>query len=572
MRWRLSRQPVTKKYALLVLLATPAIFLGVTGVVDPYHDGAIFPASIGVSDGLAIYSEVNHQYGFLPVYVNAILPFLFGNYFIFYRIVGLLVTLGNVFLVYKILKEYHQSQIPIIFSLTSILITPAWSFFFDNEIHAIGSWPNTFGILLTLLSIRLIQISCVSKYNTHLTFLVGFFSSLTVGARPTFFAVCCLQFFALLFMAQKKHLDKRFVKIWFFGAFSGILFMLTILTSTGSLVDAYKQLFSVWFSGAPNSPSIGPWHIMQFLISILFFIVLGMITLMAKRFGLEGIPQDSIVFLALLGFFFFSLKFSGASFLPSNMNALIDDAIARPLFSIAPFLVSLFIYLNFKNVFINRSHYCQHFSERDPVHSYVWFTCLGMLLQFHNLHPDYIFLCIQPFLVWFGLLLKDTNYDTFLHNAQYFVPIILKVTLVFSVLISIPKLDFHRHYYVVSFLKGMQEFDYAKFSQVQNNFIAIDNFSKSEKFRFDCPNGIYAVNNSGYLLNSKWTWNEIPKTWRIENIAAAPVGSLIVVCSPSPEWNLIYLGLENSRKIELVDEQADFLFFRVKSSLKFLKS
>jgi hypothetical protein len=572
MRWIFKKPSVTRKYTFLVLLATPAIFLGVTGVIDPYHDGAIFPASIGVSDGLAIYSEVNHQYGFLPVYINAILPFLFGNYFIFYRIVGLLVILGNAFLVYKILRGPLQSQIPIVFSLASLLITPAWSFFFDNEINGMGSWPNMFGIFFTLLSISIIQISNVSNYNTRLVFLSGFFSSLAVGARPTFFAVCFLQFFGLLLMAQKKHLDRTFVKIWFFGAFSGILLMLTILTSTGSLVDAYKQLFGVWFSEAPNSPSLGLWHIMQFLISILFFLVLGIITLLAKRFGVEGIFQEGIIFLVLVGFFFFSLQFSAASFLPSNVNALIDDALARPLFSVAPFLVSLYIYLSFRFVLIRSSRFHYFSTENAPVNLYVWFTCAGMLVQFHNLHPDYIFLSIQPFFIWFGLFLKETNFENYLNHTKYFIPIVLKVTIVFSVLISIPKLDFNRHYYAVSFMKGMQEFDYAKLSHIQNGFIAIDKFSKDEKFRFDCSSGIYSVNHSGYLLNSKWTWNEIPKTWRLENIATSPVDSLIVVCLPSPEWNLIYLGLENSKAIERVYEQGDFLFFRVKKSLEFLKS
>lgn len=348
--------------------------------------------------------------------------------------------------------------------------------------------------------------------------------------------------------------------------------MLTILTSTGSLVDAYKQLFGVWFSEAPNSPSLGLWHIMQFLISILFFLVLGIITLLAKRFGVEGIFQEGIIFLVLVGFFSFSLQFSAASFLPLNVNALIDDALARPLFSVAPFLVSLYIYLSFRFVLIRSSKFHYFSTEHAPVNLYVWFTCAGMLVQFHNLHPDYIFLSIQPFFIWFGLFLKETNFENYLNHTKYFIPIVLKVTIVFSVLISIPKLDFNRHYYAVSFMKGMQEFDYAKLSHIQNDFIAIDKFSKDEKFRFDCSSGIYSVNHSGYLLNSKWTWNEIPKTWRLENIATSPVDSLIVVCLPSPEWNLIYLGLENSKAIERVYEQGDFLFFRVKKSLEFLKS
>ena len=46
----------------LVVTFIPGIYYAVTGPLDPYHEGAIVPASVGVADGLTIYKEVNHQY------------------------------------------------------------------------------------------------------------------------------------------------------------------------------------------------------------------------------------------------------------------------------------------------------------------------------------------------------------------------------------------------------------------------------------------------------------------------------------------------------------------------------
>jgi hypothetical protein len=548
-------------YTWLVLLSSPAVFLGITGSIDPYHDGAIFPPSIAVAEGLAIYSEVNHQYGFIPVYINAVLPSIFGNYFIFYRISGLVFLIGNAFLIYQISKPFDKNKSATVLAVSSLLITPAWSFFFDLEVNALGSWPNVFAIFFTLLSIRLMQKALNSKSINHLLFFSGLSSSFSVGCRIQFLAVVALQLISLIVHRRKNLISEHFLKNWRSGLIFGILTMILFLLAIGSIQDAFRQLFLVWISDAPNSPRLGIGSVFQFTFSVVFACLLFILTIVFLRSAKKPFIVPVLLTLLLALFSVIPLSVSSASWLPTGISQILDDALARVLFSPGPFLITIFVLTSLK--LFRRKYWKSFLLSSKPIAFYVWSTCLGMLFQFHNIYPDYIFMCIAPFFVLFAIFSHEKEF-TFLNRsfAEVFV-VLLKGILLFSVLLSVTKLNFERTYYNVPFLSGMQEYNSFKVSKIESNFRAIERIHAKGKFYFDCPYGIYSVNKSGYLLNSKWTWNEIPNEWRLENLKTAPLDSMVVACNTSEEWRNIFSNLESSGHLKYIESISDFDVYKV---------
>jgi hypothetical protein len=558
-------------YILLVALDLPAIYLGITGSLDPYHDGAIVPANIGVADGLAIYSGVNHQYGFIPVYINATIIKFFGNYFILYRITGLSFLILNALLVYLIIKRHVDKGTALLLSFSSFLITPAWAFFDDNKIHGLGSWPNIFGIFFTLLSIYFFQRSLEVSSGTRWMVASGLFSALSFGCRIQFLALIFAQSLIFFWIYLTKSLERHQVIAWFSGVIVGLLSQVFFLTLIGSLNDSLKQLFLVWFSGAPNPGRIGIGNLVGVFISFSIFIILLFGIHISQKMKFKRIPQLITVIILIQLLYIGHTRFSNLISIPVRAKVLLADSLSRTLFTIATFLVILVLFFGINGALKLRNHWRVRakLETSDLIYVYVFASCIGMLAQFHNLNSDYLFMVIHPFLIWFALLMHRKGNRIISNYLGQLVLTTLVGFLVFSVALSLTKLDFVRSSYSTSFLWGMNEYDNSKLNQIDYNFRIIKNLKAKGHIRYDCPYGIYSVNDEGYLLDNKWTWNEIPLRWRIENISTAIPGNLIVTCSEDALWGSIYRNLESDGYIKFMAHKGDFRIYRIISPPKF---
>lgn len=110
----------------------PIVFVSIRSSVDLYHEGAIFPSSVGVSHGNAIFREVNNQYGFLVALVNSPFIKLFGNYVIISRLVGYLVYILVVICYFLIVKELQTNSL-------QLLVVLFWSPLILLGVY----WPKT---------------------------------------------------------------------------------------------------------------------------------------------------------------------------------------------------------------------------------------------------------------------------------------------------------------------------------------------------------------------------------------------------------------------------------------------
>lgn len=552
------------------IVGLPVLYLSITGPLDAYHEGAIFPPGVAVANGLTIYSEVNHQYGFVHIYINALFFKIFGSYLVVYRMIGLILLLANSYLLYKILWKFISKNQAQILAISTLMISPTWSIINSNELGTVGPWPNVYGITFTLLSILFWWKALNDNYPFIWSSLSGFASALAVGVRIQFLLVVILQISLLIYLFWRRRLRSNLLVTWFAGAATGFILLISFLSIQGALNDAYEQLIVVWTMEAPNSPKIGGQDLLRTLLLFFFFVGTSMLLASGKR--CFKLPMGQIIALTSLGVLYFMINFT--SFFnswPEKIAKAAIHSLGQVLFSVAIFLTLSFLYSLFKDLIPRNQSISPDFSVEDRgFFFFVISICMGMFAQFHNLNSNYLWMCIHPFLVWFVLRFKPFAEGKFRSKPWAAVNNFIVFAIIASLSLSLAKIDFSRFAYSTEMLKGVQEHEKWKRDLVDENFEFIRSLNAEGKIRLDCSAGLYSVDEDGYILDSKWTWNEIPFEWRKANIESAIPGHLVLACNEGGPWTAIYKSLVAQGSLEVVKSNDSFTAYRVKKKPKVL--
>ena len=539
------------------------VFLTSSGPLDAYHEGAIFPPGVAVADGLTIYKEVNHQYGFLHIYINAFVFNLVGNQLFAYRLIGLAIALVNAFTLFLILRRFSSRSLAAVFSSSTLLISPAWSYTDSQTLGTIGPWPNIYGLTLTLISIYLLWRVTQERGNVFLIFLSALFSTLSIGSRIQFIAVVLFQTLLIIGLAFRHRVRFNVLLNWILGVAIGMSSLILTLWSQGILDDAFEQLLFVWTLETPNSPHLGPIDFLRSLALILFFAVVSYILWFfsrkrAKSLGFVVVLLGIFLLYALQNFTDF------LSLFPADLARIMNHSLAQALFSIAVVFVTTFLVMTANDTIkLARKLPTGSLQSIDPFFLFLSATCFGMLFQFHNVNGPYLWMCIHPFIAWYVLRFNSsTNSGLFSHALSS-----ARSYMVFAIMASMSlaafKVDFERFSYSTPMLSGIYEYEQEKQVFVDENFSFLRSLDQFGKLRLDCSAGIYSVDERGYALDSKWTWNEIPFSWRKENIESSIPGHTLVVCNPDERWSGIYSELQTGGYLEFITSNNYLTAYRV---------
>jgi hypothetical protein len=195
-------------------------------------------------------------------------------------------------------------------------------------------------------------------------------------------------------------------------------------------------------------------------------------------------------------------------------------------------------------------------------------SALGTFSLFHNINADYIFMSIQIFLIWF-IARYCRDIDSRSKRSSLFtesLAISLVIPLLISSCLSLTKIDGLRYSYPTPFLYGIFEYDRVKLNSVESSFNFVREIASQKDTYLDCSAGIYSVNDSGYLLADKWTWNEIPREWRINKLESIQSGDKIVVCELDEFWTGVYENLLDSNFIEVIGSADRMTAYKVLKS------
>ena len=552
----------------------PIVFVSIRSSVDLYHEGAIFPSSVGVSHGNAIFREVNNQYGFLVALVNSPFIKLFGNYVIISRLVGYLVYILVVICYFLIVKRVANKFIAAFSSLILVTINPAWSLLAQNDMLGLSVWVNVYGVLLILFSIVIVFCGIDNPRKISKLFAIaGAVSFLSVFVRPQFVFVWLLQLIYLSIRFRSTPARKTPAINWFLGGMTSLLFSITYLLSQGALNDCFDQLVKVWFENAPNSAYLGLGNLLNFTFSSsLFFVCFTIMYLSLKIFGSKIIGIILVVLFIEINASFLDSA-SDFMLMGRKIGPFLSTAMQGLLFSFCSALVSLLIlvivfsFLSNFNIFRAAKTFSL-FNSGDKS-NFLLVSSLGTLFQLHNVNSAYIFMVIPIIMAWFIAYVFGTGVNTSFRKMQLVpaVYIVLSVFIGFSIATSYVLANKPFYPYKSYILQGLKDTNPIARNKIDANFNVLEMNVKNGQMFMDCQYGLYSVSPSGLYVANRWTWSEIPAEWRLNSLAEAKPGNFLLRCGGDIDTDAQYATWVKSLAIVLIQENSNFLLYKINKSL-----
>ena len=577
----LSTNSIDKSRYFLIYLSlasiVPIVFVSIKSSVDLYHEGAIFPSSVGVSHGKAIFREVNNQYGFLVALVNSPFIKLFGNYVIIGRLVGYLVYILVVICYFLIVKRVANKFIATFSSLILVTINPAWSLLGQNDMLGLSVWVNVYGVLLILFSIVIVLYGIDNPNKVSRLFAIaGAVSFLSVFVRPQFVFVWLLQLIYLSIRFGSAPARKTPVINWFLGGMTSLILSITYLSSQGALKDCFDQLVKVWFENAPNSAYLGLGNLLNFTFSSsLFFLCFTIVYLSLKIFGSKIIGIILVLLFIEINESFLDAA-SDFMLMGRKIGPFLSTAMQGLLFSFCSVLVSLLIlvvvFSCLSNFNILRAVKTFSLFNSGDKSNFLLVSSLGTLFQLHNVNSAYIFMVTPIIMAWFISYVFGTGINVSIRKMQLApaVYILLSVFIGFSIATSYVLANKPFYPYKSNILQGLKDTSPIARNKIDANFNVLETNVKNGQMFMDCQYGLYSVSPSGLYIANKWTWNEIPADWRLNSLAEAKPGHFLLRCGGNKGTQNQYLVWSKNSTITLIQENYDFSLYKVNKPL-FLK-
>ena len=538
--------------ALLILTMIIPVALRVG--VDTYHDGALFPSAVGMAQGLHVFSEVNNQYGFIYALIQAPFLYLFGNYLLVARIVGVVVFILTVIFAYLLVHQVWGRQTSLLMAISCVALNPSWGYFSIQTINAFGSWINQYGVMLTIISVFLILRELDNKIpRSWIISISGGIAFSSTFVRPEFFFVWLLQSVFLFYCSKKGRFSHRHFVFWTTGSILSGAISAGYLVATGSLADYFNQMVVIWFSSPPNSAHLGAGNVLTFAVSCLTFLIYFIVIFYVNRyrFAWAYVASFAIASLYLLGLAL--PKTSDVLILGKKVGPYIHTALDGFLFNYSSVLVAALAFITLFNIR----------SKGESLRFKTLFlqvTSLGLLAQLHNINSAYAVMLSPVLATWFMYWLNDSKHK---YPAALIALRNVFVSLVGVSLVIGLSLMFKPVYGYSSFiLKGMAEYSVEKRNGIDAKFDLLDKYVEVGELYFDCPYGLFSVSQNGLYTADKWTWNEIPKKWLQRSIEKSESGDFLLRCNGGLDKVVNYDELKKAGTIKIIEGFSDFELYQ----------
>ena len=549
-------------FRILVVLGLILNGIGSLWNVDPYHEGALFPTSVGIAEGLSVFSGVSQQYGFLGPLLVSFPIRIFGNYLIIQRIFGFFVTIVIARLFYLNLKKITSEQISRIIIVTWLMISPIWSWPLNRNALSGGYWPNQIGLIFVLLGLLLIQRES-SRVHQIMAGVTVFISS---QARMEFYFVWLFVTLAVLIFKGRK------AKSFLLGSLLGLSLTIIFLLLQGSLQDWYAQTILVWTLTPPDVPKIGInfflFNGMNFigvgLVAILLLVSSYYVTYKVEKFFIRLSIQITITTTLLFATSKIQIKQKIGNF---SVGSYVDYVFGNTLFSFVNLTIFVFLSglaLKLAEYRFNIVKFCDGIGVINTL--YVAST-LGTLSLFHNFNPDYSYM-VWPLFILSVLILFKGSLNR--HSSKIIETLGLATTAIsaVSVLTFVLHAQGQFHPYQTKMLSGLFGHSLESVTELDRAFSRISVYSQPKKMLMVCQTGLYSTSHSGFLGLDKWTWNQQPQVMISNRFDNLEKGQTILACKLNTQDSESISQLLKLEKIRLVSNSPQFKLYKVIESYR----
>jgi hypothetical protein len=292
---------------------------------DLLHDSYFFAQAMALLDGAQIHVDIYSPYGPSVPWILAIFIGVFGEYLIINRILGLFILYITCILFHKILKKYISSRAAI--TLTALFVTlspertelssPRW-------IYGSGIWPTSLVILLTLLTLLIINMILeYPKYGSRAElkiFLCSSFLAILIFSRIQGILIFSIYMLGTIFIfAYQSAYVKKLVVISYLGIVASLVPIITYLYINNVLVATLNQMILSPFSAAGTVMQNRwlSWGLSLFLVWLTSLLALSTLILLMTKLRVRA-KVSSLVILIGIGIpaFYLAGKFD----FPSDFN------------------------------------------------------------------------------------------------------------------------------------------------------------------------------------------------------------------------------------------------------------
>ena len=469
---------------------------------DPHHDGVIYGAAVGASQGLIPQRDFLSQYGPMQPLINGVWLKLFGTSMLNLRFFYCVLLVACSYLVYTSLRRYIKNDL-------SLLIPTAWILTGPFGLP----WPSILGTFIVLVSIKFFEKSFLKKTTDRTANLFIFISGMAVGigvfVRIHILIVFILATIMLFVFIKVNTIKSRFAVLWVTGFTTSITSVITFLHVTDSLryyiyqsivwpakfygkLDITKSYVVNWF-----------WYPATFgiIITIVYLVKIYLEKSESKFRLLKSIVICSALFISS---YLVSLQDKTGDLTLRNPKVLVITFADRLIHSVGYTAATLVILLALSIIFKSKSFF---FNPIDPLKWLYLVYGLGIFGQLYPLYDNYHLWMISPIFLLSISILSPIMRNEYSHLAikSFLVSLILALCIQ-----QVGQLQIPRYSYKSDQLFGMQ----SNWVSARGTDLTLLELQESErKIKFNCGDGLYAVANGKYQAQDRkfYNWDPVLK-------------------------------------------------------------
>jgi hypothetical protein len=486
--------------------------------VDPIHDGLTFPAAVAVSEGKVIFLDVNSQYGLLQPKIEGFILARIGPYLLLQRLVGSICIILISILIILCTKNLTRLN-PYIPAIVYIALTPNW-----NNIPSVeapltrNTWSNSYGILFQMMCIYFF-ILYRKKLKNYLLLLSGIALGISALARIQFTIISLLILIFLVFLIK---VEKNLNYVWMISGYCCIFVISLIsLIHQGAAGPMYDQIIGALFDEGTNSVRVSP-------IPLALKTLLANITILVIYVSIGKLIRNKNLFFCFLYFLIIALtyfvypratEYQGKVF--SFIKLLSENIVLSPIY----FLVAACTIITSKQLFsaIKNKIFRKKLVRSDSIYLLICAMSYFNLIQMHILSPAYFYLILPTYLVLY-FSYHTENLRSYFRSRNFKLvdqssfSVLLPLVVCLSLTNYFFTLSKASSYYSAPILKHMKSYNPSVYSTVNDVTLAVSKLPIGSTVSVNCQYGLYSINQNGYLSNSRYQWNHLPKKLDMDKV------------------------------------------------------
>jgi hypothetical protein len=512
---------LNSKWYLFLGLFTAFIYFRVAPLqVDPHHDGVILGAAVAVAEGRPIQSGAFSQYGPLPALIQGLVLWLFNTQLLTLRLMTAVQCLIIGHAIYRLARIFTHEQLSKLLSFFWLLTSCIWVTQFPG---ALLPWPSLISTMLVMYGMILL-IHSAEKFNPKWAFMAGALFGLAGFCRIQAFALLPLIFVVGVLKYREQ---TRLLILSLMGYLSSILTIIIYLLSTGSFDDFVQQgiitpLFA--YSDVGEGNNYNRFQFVLYIIEAIGFLFLYLTAKEVTKRIQNRFLSIIIVAAGIYGTGYLGIWVASTS-IPIRFQVLIGEPLQNLLISPFYFAIASSALLA-ALVFLRNTKSPNKINFAEGI---VIFSAVGTLPQLYP-QPDIMHLWwIAPiYLSCVVILFEKYPSKIFMNSSKILSTILISCTVV-GIISAIQFIDRPWAEYKLGVLTGT--FAHEEKARSLDIFRAIEDFAIVGQTSFDCPDGVYAVENGTYLAPDQWFVN-----WGYSDKDEPKTGAVRVICDQSRDY------------------------------------